>query len=117
MWRWDRDAIQLTSTLYFTPKQVWEIPEGGLTENLTECIADLQGHQRRVGIVQWHPTCAEILASAGFDYTIFIWNTATNEAINQIDVHSDTIYCMDWNWDGSLLTTTSKDKVSTPSRV
>ena len=32
------------------------------------------------------------------------------EAIRQIDLHTDTIYCVAWNFDGSLLATTSKDK-------
>ncbi len=50
--------------------RVWEIPEGGLTEDLTEAVVTLQGHQRRVGIVEWHPTCENLLFSAGFDYVV-----------------------------------------------
>lgn len=50
--------------------KVWLIPDGGLTENLADSYVDLAGHQRRVGIVQWHPTADNILASAGFDYMV-----------------------------------------------
>ena len=45
--------------------QVWQIPEGGLVENLTEPVVDLMGHQRRVGIVAWHPTAQNVLLSGG----------------------------------------------------
>ncbi|XP_065183916.1 coronin-2B-like [Sycon ciliatum] len=90
--------------------KVWVIPDGGLTENLSESTVDLAGHQRRVGFVQWHPTAENILASAGFDYMVFIWNVATGEAVKRIDCHVDTVYCISFNYDGSLLATVSKDK-------
>jgi len=90
--------------------KVWEIPEGGLTENLDESLVDLEGHQRRVGIVEWHPTAENVLLSAGFDYVIFIWDIAQAAAIHALEMHTDTIQCVSWNFDGSLLATTSKDK-------
>ena len=34
-------------------------------ENLTEPVVDLMGHQRRVGIVAWHPTAQNVLLSGG----------------------------------------------------
>ena len=45
--------------------KVWQIPDGGLTVNLEEPVADLIAHQRRVGLVVWHPTAQNILLSAG----------------------------------------------------
>ena len=60
----------LTSRTRGSLLQVWELPEGGLKENLTEPVVDLRGHQRRVGIVEWHPTAENILFSAGFDYMV-----------------------------------------------
>lgn len=45
--------------------KVWQIPEGGLVTNLSEPVADLVAHQRRVGLVVWHPTALNILLSAG----------------------------------------------------
>lgn len=45
--------------------KVWQIPDGGLTENLTEPVADLVAHQRRVGLVVWHPTAQNVLLSGG----------------------------------------------------
>jgi len=90
--------------------KVWDIPDAGLTENLNESLVDLEGHQRRVGIVEWHPTAENVLLSAGFDYVIFIWDIGTATAINEISLHTDTIYSVAWNFDGSLIATTCKDK-------
>ena len=47
--------------------KVWRIPDSGLVTNMTEPVADLYGHQKRVGFVQWHPTASDVLVSAG-DY-------------------------------------------------
>ena len=90
---------------------IWEIPDGGLTENLSEPLVKLKAHQRRVGIVNWHPLAENIILTAGFDYMVFIWDIgAPDEPIVRIECHTDTIYSTAWNLNGSLLATTSKDK-------
>ena len=43
--------------------KVWQIPDGGLTENLTEPVVDLSHHQRRVTLLVWHPTAQNVLLS------------------------------------------------------
>lgn len=45
--------------------KVWQIPDGGLTSPMTEAIATLEGHSKRVGILAWHPTAFNILLTAG----------------------------------------------------
>eukprot|EP00041_Stephanoeca_diplocostata_P016241 m.319221 g.319221 ORF g.319221 m.319221 type:complete len:461 (+) comp20300_c0_seq2:59-1441(+) len=90
--------------------KVWEVPDGGLTEPLRESLVDLEGHQRRVGIIEWHPTAENILLSAGFDYMIFIWDLGSATIVKEISCHSDTIYSVSWNFIGSHIATTSKDK-------
>lgn len=47
--------------------QVWQIPDGGLSRTLTEPVVDLLYHQRRVGLVLWHPTALNVLLTAGSD--------------------------------------------------
>lgn len=90
--------------------KVWQIPDGGLTRTLTEPVVDLVHHQRRVGLVLWHPSALNILLTAGSDNLIVIWNVGTGEALVLIECHPDTIYSACWNWDGSQLVTTCKDK-------
>lgn len=41
---------------------------------------------------------------------ICMWNIATGDCVNEIMCHTDTIYSIAFNWDGSLMATTSKDK-------
>ncbi|CAH2330252.1 coronin-1A, partial [Pelobates cultripes] len=90
---------------------VWEIPEGGLTRSLTEPIVTLEGHTKRVGIVTWHPTAQNILLSAGCDNVILIWDVGIGQSVIVLeDTHSDLIYSVAWNWDGSQICTSCKDK-------
>ncbi|XP_078800657.1 coronin-2A-like isoform X3 [Oryzias latipes] len=51
-----------------TTVKVWEIPPHGVMKNLTVPWKDLQGHSRRVSLVEWHPTANNILFSTGYDY-------------------------------------------------
>ncbi|CAB0014928.1 unnamed protein product [Nesidiocoris tenuis] len=90
--------------------KVWYIPEGGLKSNLTDWLADLHGHKRRVGYVEWHPTAENVLASVGFDYLIMLWDIGKGEMLHIIDCHHDVIQSLSFNFDGSRLATTCKDK-------
>uniref|UniRef100_A0A7M4DXC7 Coronin n=1 Tax=Crocodylus porosus TaxID=8502 RepID=A0A7M4DXC7_CROPO len=93
-----------------TSVRIWEIPDGGLKRNLTDAVLELYGHSRRVGLVEWHPTANNVLFSAGYDYKVLIWNLDIGEPVKMIDCHTDVILCMSFNTDGSLLSTTCKDK-------
>ncbi|XP_044726544.1 coronin-2B-like isoform X2 [Chrysoperla carnea] len=90
--------------------KLWHIPDGGLSMHLQEWMVELQGHKRRVAYIEWHPTAENILFSAGFDHLLIVWNIGRGEAVNVIDCHTDVIYCMSLNRDGSFLATTCKDK-------
>uniref|UniRef100_A0A8D1IMQ7 Coronin n=1 Tax=Sus scrofa TaxID=9823 RepID=A0A8D1IMQ7_PIG len=80
-----------------------------------------------------HPSCQKQILSLGWDLskassglhihsrdasasvteptiTVLIWNLDVGEPVKMIDCHSDVILCMSFNTDGSLLTTTCKDK-------
>jgi len=89
--------------------RVWAIPDGGLERTLTEPAAELVGHQRRVGMILWHPSAQNILLSSGSDNRIIIWDVGTAEAVTVID-HPDLAFHCAWNWDGSRIATTCKDK-------
>lgn len=48
---------------------------------------------------------------SGCDNAIIIWNVGTGEALINLDaMHSDMIYNVSWNRNGSLICTASKDK-------
>nr|XP_060612677.1 coronin-6 isoform X3 [Anolis sagrei ordinatus] len=94
-----------------TTVMVWQIPDYIPTRNMTEPVVTLEGHSKRVGILTWHPTARNILLSAGGDNVLILWNVGTGEALLTLDdLHSDLIYNVCWNSNGSLLVTTCKDK-------
>jgi len=91
--------------------KVWFIPDGGLTDTLREPVADLIGHQRRVGQIAWHPSAQNILASAGADMKLIIWDVGTATALTNIDCHPDVLFSLSWNYNGSRIVTSCKDKM------
>jgi hypothetical protein len=89
------------------------IPDGGLKENVTTALADLVGHEKKVLAVEWHPTTSNVIATAGFDRTVKVWDVES-QAI-KYDFNSqfeDSLQHLSWNYDGSLIGTTCKDKVA-----
>ena len=59
----------------------------------------------------WHPCASDVLLSASGDNNIFIWNTRTGDALSEIaGTHGDLIQSVAWNYDGSFIATTCKDK-------
>jgi coronin-1B/1C/6 len=89
--------------------KVWQIPDGGVTRTMTETVVDLVKHQRRVGIVLWHPSAQNILLSAGSDNQVVVWNVGTGEALISFTL-PDLVYSGCWNWDGSEVLFTCKDR-------
>ncbi|XP_056135898.1 coronin-2A [Lampris incognitus] len=98
-----------------TTVKVWEIPPHGVLKNLTVPWKELQGHSRRVGLIEWHPTANNVLFSSAYDYKVMIWNLDCPEQViknpvRTISQHTDVVLSMSFNTDGSLLATTCKDR-------
>ncbi|KAI0986771.1 hypothetical protein GJ496_008487 [Pomphorhynchus laevis] len=78
--------------------KIWEIPADGLIRKILEPIIDIgRAHERRVSFARWHPAAGDILLTAGGDFTI--------------SGHPDQIMSASWNYDGSLVLTTCRDKM------
>ncbi|KAK2563477.1 Coronin-7 [Acropora cervicornis] len=60
---------------------VWEIPDGGLTENIDTPSVLLKGHQDKPNVVRYHPTASGVLASAALDLTVKIWDINSAKAL------------------------------------
>lgn len=90
------------------------------TEPLTVClyptIAQALCRQLLPGLLVWmedrHPGLWQLLTlpPACLPSQVLIWNLDIGEPVKMIDCHTDVILCMSFNTDGSLLTTTCKDK-------
>lgn len=58
---------------------------------------------------QWDDTAP--VSPAGCDNLVILWNVGTGEMLLALeDMHTDLIYNVGWNRNGSLLVTTCKDK-------
>lgn len=90
---------------------IWQIPEGGLTESLTEPALRMDKHFKKVIFLEFHPTSSNVLASASADKTIKLWDIETGQVGGEVKCHKNLIQSMLWNEDGSLMFTTSKDKL------
>jgi len=72
---------------------------------------ELAGHEKKVVGIQWHPTSNGVLASAGYDKTVKVWDIeAQNIVLDYKTQHQETLQSLNWNRNGSLLITTAKDK-------
>lgn len=91
--------------------KVWGIPQGGLTENMTNPLQTLSGHKRKVGNIKFHPTANNVLASAGTDYCVKVWDVEKGTPVLSWDAqHTDIIGSLEWKYNGSLVATSCKDK-------
>jgi len=105
------DEYQVATGSEDTTVNVWQIPEGGLTDHLHEPIVSLTGHQKKVHIVNYHPTADGILTTASHDHTIKVWDIAQAKELFSFDnVFSEIIWSVSWNKQGSQFCTTNKDK-------
>ena len=53
--------------------KIWQIPDGGLTEDIQEAMVTHKGHNKKVGILSWHPSAEHVLATASMDNTVKLW--------------------------------------------
>ncbi|XP_047113632.1 coronin-7 isoform X2 [Schistocerca piceifrons] len=89
--------------------KIWQIPENGLEENLTNSECTFSHKQRRVETVCFHPVADCLLTSTSFT-TLTLWDIlAERELFSNAD-HCDVIQSVSWKKDGILLATSCKDK-------
>mmetsp|Transcript_6435 Transcript_6435/g.15556 ORF Transcript_6435/g.15556 Transcript_6435/m.15556 type:complete len:369 (-) Transcript_6435:353-1459(-) len=72
---------------------------------------NLEGHQKKVDFVNWHPCADQILASAGHDPMCITWDTDEQKMINQFELSGNPT-CLEWNTRGDLLCLATSDKKS-----
>lgn len=95
---------------------LWDIPEDFSFHNyvdendnprdIVEPTKVLSGHKRKVGHVAFHPCAENVLASCSLDYTVKIWDLEAKITLP----HKDLVTSFAFNYNGSLLATTSRDK-------
>ena len=92
---------------------MWRIPSDGLTAHLKES-AYAWKDTKRIQFTEFHPTSNNILATASATNVneVKVWDISTGDEVFSYDdsMHEGLIVDMEWNWDGSLLERSAKDK-------
>lgn len=68
---------------------------------------ELEGHNKKVGCLQWHPTAENVLASGSADGFVFIWNIVSGEIMFRIEPQ-EMINSIVWNYNGSRMAVSCK---------
>ena len=71
----------------------------------------LEGHSGKANAVEFHPTDNHILASAGDDGTIRLWNVEEGENIRNIEAQSPPIVGIDFDETGAFIASAGGDTV------
>lgn len=90
--------------------KLWGIPDGGLKSSGSEPLVDIHQFQRKVSVVRFHPTAEHVLAAGSADTTVKIFDMNEGEARASFAPTDALVQDLDWNRDGSILATSSKDK-------
>ena len=67
-----------TKSCFMFQIKLWDLPEGGLSENAASPICTFQGGERRVENVLFNPTASDILA-ASVSTTVKIYDLAQQQ--------------------------------------
>jgi len=90
--------------------RLWEIPQGGVSEDITVEQQKFTGHTKKVGMLNFNPTVAEVIATGSFDNTVNVWNICNGQSYHKTSF-ADGILSLDWNYNGSLIGLTTKEKL------
>jgi len=103
------DNLVATGAMDLEPR-VWVIPKDGLTETMEESAGVLEGHEKRVGVVKFHPQAENVLLTSSADKTIKFWDLNKTKEMLSFDVGKAMPQAISWSPDGSTMAYSSKDK-------
>jgi len=82
---------------------------GDRFKNISTPLITMKGHQKKVTLLDFHPCANNILASASHDKTVKVWDFSTQDELLSHSL-SEVPFSLQWNYDGTLLGFTSKEK-------
>lgn len=114
------DSLLATGSEDCTIK-LWSIPddweptdEKGLGKkgtDFSEAMVDLQGHDKRVTLMRFHPTASNTMMSTSADYTVKVWDVEAGVAVTSLDGEvSDLSQDIVWDVRGDKYAFSNKDK-------
>ncbi|KAF9573321.1 Coronin-like protein crn1 [Mortierella alpina] len=88
---------------------IYTIPDE-LGEVDIDPIVRLNSHGRKVGQVLFNPVAENVLLSASADLTMKLWDVEKGLEKQEITGHMEIIQSVAWNYNGTLVATTCRDK-------
>ena len=91
---------------------VWGVPDTGLTQPVnTPDLTIPAAHDDKVTMVKCHPLAQGIMATAGQDNVIKVWNIRDKSAqeVTALTGHTDQIYSISWSQCGRFIASACKD--------
>lgn len=108
------DPSQLLTGSIDAHIRLWNIPEGGLTKDLTEPSMDVLGIGK-ISTVKFIPVTRGLFAAASSSFqetSLAIWDTLAQSKRYDIVDHKQPISDFDFSSNASLLASTSRDKLT-----
>jgi coronin-1B/1C/6 len=83
-------------------------------DEIGEPLVTLEGHAKKIGILQPHPVANNILISTSYDQTVRIWDIEAQSEVLKYDLSPDgpenlTPMHVEWNRNGSLACVTTRE--------
>ena len=88
---------------------LYKIPEGGLTEHMTQEVQIYQKHTKKVPFVTFNPVASDVVCSGAFLGEIHVWNVIKGDTFCELKA-DDTPTLVGWSPNGALIGATTKNK-------
>ena len=88
---------------------LYKIPEGGITENITQEVQLYNRHTKKVPFVTFNPIASDVVCSAAYNGEIHVWNAIQGETVCEVSAE-DTPTWVNWSPNGVLIGATTKNK-------
>ena len=88
---------------------LYKIPEGGITQHITQEAQVYQKHIKKVPFVTFNPVASDVLCTGAFLGDIQIWNALKGESYVELKA-DETPTCVQWSPNGTLVGATTKKK-------
>jgi coronin-1B/1C/6 len=92
--------------------KISKFPEEGLKEDVTECLATMEGHSKKINFLAFNPVANNILASVSADESVRIWDIEAQAEARALDLTGEakgSIFSFEWNRNGSQAVLHCKD--------